>query len=201
MDNSSKGLKYLKLVNSSVQSKTYTFAVFTIIVVIVLIAGAIRPTIIKISQINNDIKVKRDIDKQLGSKLDSLASLTNDYAVKKTELDTLPLLFPSQGNFSLVMSNIEEISKENGFNVLNINFASTDKINLGTKVLKPWSVKVTVTGSKANFVKYLSELESMPMFPRINKVSFTQSSDNNGALQYSIELLLYKLEDPKFYQD
>lgn len=201
MDNSSKGLKYLKLVNGSVQSKTYTFAIFTILVVIVLIAGAIRPTIVKISQINNDIKVKRDIDKQLGSKLDALASLTNDYATKKDELDALPLLFPSQGNFSLVMSNIEEISKKNGFNVLNINFGSTEKINLGTKVLKPWAVKVTVTGSKANFVKYLAELEAMPMYPRINKVSFTQSADNNGAIQYSVELLLYRLEDPKFYLD
>lgn len=201
MDNSSKGLKYLNIVGTTVQSKTYSFAIFTMIVVIVLIGGAIRPTIIKISQINNDIKVKKETNQQLENKIDALASLTNQYATKKLEIDTLPMVFPSQGNYSLIMSNIEQISKSNGFTVASINFGNTDKVNLGTKVLKPWSVKINVSGDKANFIKYLQELEAMPMYPRINKLSFTQSYENGGRTQYSIELLLTRIEDSNFYQD
>lgn len=199
MEQESKGLKYLNIVNGSIQNKTYSFAIFTIIVVAILVAGAIRPTVQKILQINKEIAQKRIVNEQLANKTNALATLTNQYQSRVADFNTLAMLYPSQGNYSLLMSNIEEISQSNGYTLTGINFGSTEKINLGTNVLKPWSIRLSIKGSKANFVKYLQQLEEMPNFPRIMRVSFSNTTDKKGLTAYSVELLIYRIEQPNFY--
>lgn len=200
MAQESKGLKYLNVLNTSIQSKTYTFAAFTIIVVIVLIMGAIRPTVLKITQINKEIKSKRIVNQQLDSKLNALTSLTNQYGTSIESFRTLPLLFPAQGNYSYIMSNIEEIAKRNGFALSSISFAALERTTVGTKALKPWGVRISVKGSRANFIKFLSDLEKMPIYPRLNRVSFSNNTDDNGQTSYSIELMIFRIEEPNFYK-
>ncbi|MCC7289741.1 hypothetical protein IT417_00590 [bacterium] len=200
MEQSTKGLNYLNVINGSIQTKTYSFAVFTIIVVIVLVAGAIRPTVTKIGQINKEIKVKRQINEQLETKTNAIASLTNQYADNKANIDTLPLVFPSQGNFSLLMSNLEVMAKNNGFNLVGINFGAGDKVNLGITTLKPWSVRMTVKGNRANFIKFLEQLEAMPMFPTIIRVTYSNTVDDDGLTPYTIEMRIYKLNESTFYE-
>lgn len=200
MDNNSKGQQYLKAINGSVQSRTYTFVVFTIIVVSILIGGAIRPTVSKITQINEEIKIKKVMNTQLAAKLDAIAALTNQSVNENIKLDNLPLIYPSTGNFSLLMSNIDEISKANGYSLQSITFGSSEKIDLSTAVLKPWTARIGVSGTRANFVKYLSQLEQMPMYPRITKVSYSNSANQQGQTSFSIELLIFKIDNSTFYK-
>ncbi|KKR05523.1 MAG: hypothetical protein UT34_C0002G0030 [candidate division WS6 bacterium GW2011_GWF2_39_15] len=196
---SSKGIDYLKIINGSVQSKTYSFVIFTVIVVIVLLIGAVRPTLLTITKINKDIKEKKLINTQLDTKLQNLSTLSNQYGSIKSDADTLPLMFPTQGNFSLFMSNIEEISKANGFTLNGINFNKNDDFIMKLKVLKPWSARITVSGKKANIIKLLKAYESMPMYPVVNQLSYSNKQDESNQTTFSINLIVFRIDDPNFY--
>lgn len=202
MEQETKGLKYLEIVNKSVQSKTYTFALFTIAVVAILLLGAIRPTLGKIAQIRKEIEQKRIINEQLTNKTNSLASLTNEYYARSDDMKTLALVYPSQGNFSLVLSNIESLANQYGYVLEGINFGAADKVALSTKVLKPWAMKITIRGNKANLINFIKEIEGMPMYPVVNKVSYSTNNRNRtGQMVYSIEALIYKVDEPNFYKE
>ena len=200
MEPESKGLKYLEIVNKSVQSRTYSFAIFTVFVVAILLLGAIKPTLGKISQINEEIKQKKIINEQLTNKTNALSSLTNEYYSQSDDMKSLSMVFPSQGNFSLLMSNIENITSEYGFVLQSINFGSPEKVPSSLKVLKPWAIRISVSGSRANLVNFLKDLEELPMFPTVTKVSYSSGARNrSGELSYSIELQIFKIDEPNFY--
>lgn len=199
MERESQGLKLIKVVNGSVQAKTYTFASFTLIVVMVLLIGAIRPTMIKISEIQKEVEAKQVTNKKLDDKIEALSTLSNEYADNKDMFTKLPLVFPSQGNFSLLLSNIDEIAREQGFNLNNINFGQSDKVKLTYNALKPWNVRFSISGSRANLIPFLSKMESLPMFPTITKVSYSLDKEKLGIITFSIEMVIYKLEDQNFY--
>ncbi|MCK9368821.1 hypothetical protein M0R04_02470 [Candidatus Dojkabacteria bacterium] len=199
MEKQIKRLDLIKMISGTVQAKTYSFGAFTIIVAIILIAFAIRPTVIKIAEINQEIKEKNQIEQKLNDKLTALASLTNEYATNESDIKNLPLIFPSSGNFSLLLSNLEEVASINGFNLIGINFQKADKFESNLIILKPWSARVTVKGNRANLIKLLEQVESMPMYPTITKVSYTDEVDNNGQAVYSFEIVIFKIDDSKFY--
>jgi Tfp pilus assembly protein PilO len=194
-----KSLDLLKIVNGSVQAKTYSFGAFTLIVAIILIAFAIRPTVVKITEINKEIQEKKVVELQLKNKLTALATLTNEYAKNEVDIKSLPLIFPASGNFSLLLSNLEEISSANGFNLIGINFQKADKFDTDLIALKPWSVRVSVAGNKANLIKLLGQVESMPLYPIITKIAYTDEVDSNGQNIYSFEMVVFKVDDSKFY--
>lgn len=199
MDKGAKGLKYLNVISGSIQTKTYSFGAFTLVVIIILIAFAIRPTIVKISEINSEIKEKKIVNQKLDDKLKSIASLSAMYAERQEDIKTLPLIFPSQGNFSLLLSNMDEVVKRNGFVLSNISFGLGDETLINFGALKTWSVRITVAGSRANLNKLLADIESMPMYPIIKRLSFSEDSKNKGTMVYTIELMVFKITDTKFY--
>ncbi len=196
---SSKGLKYLGIINGSIKAKTYTFAIFTLLVLVVLIIGAIRPTASTISRISGEIKQKQMTDELLDKKLQDLATLGNAYIDIEEDLENIPMIFPAGGNFSLLMSNIDEISKEYGYTLSAISFGDLEDYPTDTVVLKPFSAKVTVAGRKTNLIKLLEAYEAMPMYPKVKQVSFVDKVESNGLMNFSIELLVYHLEDPEYF--
>lgn len=194
-----KGTDFLKVISGTIQSKTYSFAIFTIAVVIILLVGAIRPTVLTITKISSDIKEKELINERLNTKINNLSVLSNEYDRLREDFETLPLIFPTQGNFSLFMSNVEQISKDNGYTLNNVSFNTPQEMDLRLTVLKPWAARITVAGSKANLVRLLEAFESMPMYPIVNKVSFANTPDENNQTVISIEMIIFRIDDPNFY--
>ena len=97
------------------------------------------------------------------------------------------------------MSNIEEISKANGFTLNGINFNKNDDFIMKLKVLKPWSARITVSGKKANIIKLLKAYESMPMYPVVNQLSYSNKQDESNQTTFSINLIVFRIDDPNFY--
>lgn len=195
----SKGVGYLKIINGSIQNKAYSFGAFTIIVVIILLVGAIRPTLLTITKINRDINDKTLINERLDSKLDNLSRLNSQYSERSADIKALPLMFPTQGNFSLFMSNVEDIAKSNGYVLNSVSFGNPNEVSYKYTVLKPWMARISVTGNRSNIIKLLNAYENMPMYPIVNKLSFARDSSSSGLTQFSIDLVIFRIDDPNFY--
>ncbi|MCD4811056.1 hypothetical protein K8R14_00410 [bacterium] len=194
---------YIKFLRSSPTKKTmYYMSGFTVLMAILLIAFAIRPTLLTISGINGEIKEKGKIYEALDAKIDALVQLDAQYVELGEELDALQLLYPTSGNFSLFMSNIDAVVSRNGFLLRSLSFAKydTDFYNINTIVLSPWSVQISVEGPESNIDNLFDDLETMPMYPVIERFSFGQE-EQEDLKKFSITMRIYHIENIKFYNE
>lgn len=199
---STRGIGFLNVITGSVRTKTYGFAAFTLFVVVVLIIGAIRPTVLTISRISREIRDKTFLNDQLKTKIDSLATLSSQYSSISSDTENLPLIFPAEGNFSLFMANVEEISKGLGFTLNGISFGKLDleDIDINPNAVAPVSARLNVSGNRQNLIKLLESLESLPMYPTVRQVSYSIPEAGTAITNISIELVIYQVEDPEFFK-
>jgi Tfp pilus assembly protein PilO len=195
--------EYIKIIKESPEKKrSYIFFGLSIFVMIILIVFAIRPTILTITRINKEIKEKTTVDSLLEKKIETLSELDKQYATSKKEFDNLELIFPADGNFSLFMSNIDAIAARNGFALMSVNFDNYkgDTFNIGTKVLVPKAVRLSIRGKDSNLINLLKDLEALPMYPVVESVSFSTQKDKDGLSSFSLNLRIYSIENYKFYK-
>jgi Tfp pilus assembly protein PilO len=194
-------LKYLQFLTQASEKKKMSYmATLTLIFSIVLIAFAIRPTILTIDRINKEVKEKQKISSALSDKIEALSALDQQYIENESSMKALELLFPTSGNFSLFLSNIDSVVARNGFQLRSVGFSEygKDLYDLNTSVLSPWAVRMSVKGSEANLIALLRDLEEMPISPVIDSLSFGKTEDD-GSRSFSIAMRIYHIKMNKFY--
>lgn len=197
-------VEYIKMIKEGPEKRrSYSFFAFTIVATILLIVFAIKPTITTILRINREIKQKEYINQQLTSKRSTLSSLQSKYLERKQDFRTLSLVFPADGNFSLLLSNIDSIVSRNGFVLSSVTFDEYEgNKTASNRVLSPQSMRINVKGKRANIINLLKEFEALPMYPIIDFVSFSSNEDEQGLVSFSIGLRIYDIEkNNKFYEE
>ncbi|MBD3329249.1 hypothetical protein GF357_02030 [Candidatus Dojkabacteria bacterium] len=198
--------KALKVIENSRQ-KAVGYLVFTLFVVSLLLIGAIRPTVLTVIDLLTEIEEKEATVEKLDNKINALKELRTEYngGIRDSIAD-LSMVFPTRGDFSLFLANIEKIADSQGFGLVNISFEkytepSEGEINpVSPDVLVPWTVIINVRGDSANLIKLLKSIESMPMYPEIQNVSFSNKVDDQGMTTFTVVIKVYKIEDPEFYE-
>jgi Tfp pilus assembly protein PilO len=189
------------LKGSSQKNQGYIFTAITVVVAVILIVFAIRPTITTIIRINNEISEKKELNTSLDNKINALSQLDKQYTTSKDDFNNLKLLYPADNDFSLVLANIQPILARDSFSLSGISFDEyqNEDFTVTTKVLEPYSLKLSVVGSPANIVNLLKDLESLPMSPVIESLSYSDQKDSNGSTIFSVELRVYKIDNVNFY--
>lgn len=199
----SKRLELVKLIKEAPSKQVENvFVGLTYIFAVLLLVFAIIPTINTIFQINKEIQEKQTVYKALENKIIALSSLDGQYNENLDKFKDLTLLYPTSGNFSLFLSNIDAVISRNNFVLDAISFSEYDRdtFQIKTSVVKPWSVRIVVSGKKVYLVTLLRDLEAMPMFPVIESLAYGTDIDDEGNTKYSITLRIYHVENPKFYE-
>lgn len=196
-------LKYLKFLTDSPSAQTMYYLVgFTILMATLLIFFAVRPTILTISRINGEIKEKKRINEALTKKIDAMSKLDEQYIEFSENLDSLQLIFPTSGNFSLFLSNIEAVVSRNGFALRGVSFSEydADLYDVNSAVLSPWAVQISVIGPESNLNNLFDGLEAMPMYPVIDRFTYGQE-EKEGGKSFSLSMRIYHVENNKFYSN
>ena len=190
------------LKNPPSQKVMYYMSGFTVLVSILLIMLAIRPTFLTINSINREIKEKTRIFEALDDKISALVQLDTEYVQLGDNLESLQLIYPTSGNFSLFMSNIDAVVSRNGFLLRGLSFSEYDSelYDINSAVLSPWAVQISVVGPESNLNNLFQDLEAMPMFPVIDRFSYGQDIEE-GLKNFSIAMRIYHIENNKFYND
>jgi Tfp pilus assembly protein PilO len=199
-----KQLKYLGfLKNPPSKTTMYYLSGFTVLVAILLIAFAIRPTLLTIDRIRGEIKEKEGIYEALDTKIEAMIQLDEQYSELEGQIESLQLIYPTSGNFSLFMSNIEAVVSRNGFSLRGLSFSDydADLYDLTSTVLSPWSVQISVSGPESNLDNLFDDLQAMPMYPVIDRLSYSEDENDDGSKNFSIMMRIYHIENNKFYSD
>ena len=186
------------------KNKTIGYGLFTLAAIIVLLAGAVIPTVATITKIISEVEQKKVINEQLETKILALTALKKQYNSEvRDTLEDISLVYPNRGDFSLLVVNIDEISKRNGFTVDSIGFSEPSSSSSDTEVayslLIPWNVSLSVKGEKADIISLLSDLESMPTFSNIRGFTYNPTELAEEGTSFNIILEIYKVNDPNFY--
>lgn len=186
------------------KNKTSSYISFgvSLLISILLIVFALRPTIATIIKINKEIKQKKVVTSQLKNKIEALSNLDKEFKDSKEKFDTLQFIFPENKSFTLLLSNIEPIITRNGFKLLSVSFDSYDNetYTLAPKALTPSSFRVSIKGDSTNFLSLLKDLEGMPNYPVLEATSFSNQKDEDGLSNFSIVLRVYDVSRSNFYE-
>lgn len=205
LESSARKVEYVKMVKGGTGKKReMIFTGLTYIVAILLIVFALVPTFKTVKNINSEIKKKEQISSALKSKLEALTSLDGQYTENRETFENLSLIFPTSQNFSLFLANIDAIVTRNNFVLKSIGFSDKNKsqkteTELKTSALKPYSVRLSVTGNRINLISFLKDLEALPMYPVIESISYSSDVDERGNTDYSLGLRIYQIENVNFY--
>lgn len=196
----SKLLENVNLINSK-KKQVYAFGLFTAFVVIILLAGAIAPSIRTISVLLSEIKEKEGLLNELEVKVETLGSLQTQYEEISDPIRDLKLVFPNSGDFSLLMANLEDLTTSHNYNLRSITFGdSDDDFKYDTTVLQPKLITVVVEGSNQDLIPFLKSIEELPMYPTITAVSYTSEPGEEGENIISIKMVIYEITDSNFYE-
>lgn len=180
------------------------FTGLTFIVAVLLIVFAIVPTISTVTEINKEIKEKERITQALESKIKALNDLDNQFNTNEETFKDISLIFPSSQNFSLFLANIDAIVTRNNFVLNSIGFSEYKETKeemgkLKLTALSPYSVRLSVKGSKMNLISFLRDLESLPMYPVVESINYSSDVDAQGNTDFSLNLRVYHVENVNFY--
>jgi hypothetical protein len=184
---------------------TVWYAVFTIIAIAVLLVGAVKPTATTIFSIIDEIEEKEKIVEDLDKKSQAISTLRAEYNNSlHNDLQSLSLIYPSRGDFSLITVNLDEICKRNNFELASISLESVNSTYDTTEpkqlsIMEPWQINLNVSGYKTNLIPFLKDLEESPMYPEIQSVNYTDIQDASGKTRFTIVIKVYKIDDPEFY--
>lgn len=165
--------------------KTYTLAGITALVVGFLIFFALRPTFIRISEMNKEIEDKKIFLEEIDSKLVTINDLIRQKQSIEKELVYFNEDFPIEKKSGFVVANFAEIASQ--FNILltSVDFEEDLDREEGAEpdveypdFVKTVRVYLTFEGNVSDFEKYVEYLES---FPRIFDIKILDY--NNSELE------------------
>lgn len=186
------------------KNKSFTYIIVSLLIIIVLLLGAIQPTIMSINKVLFEISEKEFIISNADVKINAISTLKREYneSVGKNFKD-IALVYPARGDLSLFLVNIDELARNNGFELKNISFEGVQNEEGASEievlqVLEPYYVTIQINGDPNNFISFLNKIEEMPSNSIIEKVSVGQG-DSKGYKDYTVNIKIYRVRESEFY--
>ena len=164
------------------QRKTYTTLGVTILLVVMLSLVAIRPTIIKIGEIQADIKAKEKLKTELEGKLKILIDLDQKYRDYEQIIPLLDQSIPAKSDTASLTANFSELVKSYNMTLNSIQFA--ESINSGSanqgignisipETVELIKITLSIDGTYEGLKSITKALESYPRPMHISKFSIS----------------------------
>jgi len=154
---------------------------------------ALKPTIITITNLWEEKKIKKDFEQKLGKKIQSLQEAQIYFAEAQAIIPLVDKTLPVEANFTQFERELEYLVFKNNLVLVDAQF---DKFDLVGKTveeqsdqdkpkekekLTPINFKIRVGGSYLGLKEFLSELERLDRTVTIEQISFAKETDIQGA--------------------
>jgi hypothetical protein len=177
--------------------KAYSFVGFTLIVVLIFLFGAIRPTLTTITRIRGEINQKEKVNNQLQTKINTLEDLQVKYHTNRQRFDFIDHFFPSNMDYSLVMVSLDRIVNNYGFELTSLSITENEREFEGVTTpdnMDPVAIRMVVEGRKSNLIPLIDHLENLPIFPSVTRFAWAPSDSDEEFVdtEATISLITFK---------
>lgn len=180
-------LNILRLYKNKPNFKIYLELILSIFAIVIFSIFAIKPTVITIVELNKEIKGKQETSRKLKLKIQNLQIANTNLQNESSRLYLISQAIPSLANPEIFIKQIENLSVQNGVNLLRLS--ASDVLLIGEKdsIKKskdfaslegnpeelPFSM--SVTGPYANLSNFLKSVENLRRPVKIDSITITSS--------------------------
>jgi Tfp pilus assembly protein PilO len=174
--------------------KTFTFLGVTLVLMIILLMGAIKPTITKITDLNAEIKVKSEVNDKLQEKINNIGKLQEEYEERKEDLSVIEVFFPKDMDYSLVLASLEKVTEKYGFELSSVSITLSESEDSEYKDMEVVNIRITGEGRNTKVTQLLKHLEELPIVPNLKSVSISpdEDSDEEDWVDVGINMKVFK---------
>jgi len=193
-------LNILSIYNNKPNLKIYLELALSLTTIIIFAVFAIKPTIVTIIELSQEIKNKEEIITKLDQKITTLKLVSNILNSEADELVLVNQAVPSMADMESVIKQIEILASTNVVEIRNI--ASADVVLRGDLVKTNKSIEVaelpngtkgldmtiSVSGQYADLFNFMKSLETLRRPIRIDSYIFNTNKtvDNNKVIILTI---------------
>ncbi len=172
------------------EKKSRTILGMTLFSLIVFGAFAIRPSLVTISQLRQEVKKAREAKTFLDQKIDRLSQAQVNYQIALEDVKLVDRALPPEPSVPAIL---ETLSLAAGKNSVSLEKTTFEKV-LEETGLKTLPFTVRVVGELENINKFITELEKGIRQMDVQKVKMSRSGENLEHLVAEIELVTHYYE-------
>lgn len=182
-------LDILAIYNSKPNLKAYLELILSLGTIVIFSIYAIKPTVLTIVELNNEIKSKENTVLLLTQKVSNLKIASNLLQKESQNLEIIDNAVPTGANVEQLVKQIEKIALDNSVAIR--NFSSTNiflKGNSDKKVESELPVSFSITGNYQNLFQFLQTIENLRRPFRIDSFVFNSNitADNEKFIVLTI---------------
>jgi len=167
---------------------------FTIAAVIFFAIFAIRPTLITMSDLVNELEEKRKLNTKLSQKIASLSSLQGQYSNWSQRAKVLDQAFPSSPELINVLKLVEKLASDNKLAISSLQISqlpkNTDTVTDAQKLNRlAFSISMTVIGDYPSIRQFISDIQNSRRVISTDTITFT-TKDSADKRQLSATIVL-----------
>lgn len=166
--------------------QAYALLTLSLLTISFFIVTAIRPTLRTIAGLVAELNEKKEIEKQLESKINNLSLARANYENAQQDLSFLDQALPVETEFTLLLMQIEDLAKENK---VSLEGESFPKVHLLFKNETQIQFKLLANASYQDLQNFATALENYRRVTVLNSylLKKAKSKDNSETLVLEME--------------
>jgi len=167
--------RYLATVQQQPLLKASLYLVLSLLLIIVLIWAALRPTLITIASLSGDIKQQEEIEKKLDVKLSQISQAQQVLSANEARLVVLNQALPVGEEFSAWGKRMEELAQESGVVLTGVSLENYQNFSL------------TVQGNYSQLKSFLDRVESLRRLMKIESSQIVSAEKLTMTIKGKLE--------------
>lgn len=160
----------------------YTGLTLTLLTIAFFGVFALKPTIVTIASLLKEQQSKKQIDRELQTKINALASAQTNYSLMENSLPLVDDALPAEPSLSQIVYQLEILVQQEGLTITSLAFEPVTLVGepkekrVAKKVPGPntLSFSLSLTGNFENLTRLVSSLEKLRRIVTIDSLTFTQ---------------------------
>jgi Tfp pilus assembly protein PilO len=187
-------LNVLNLYNTKPNLRIYLELTLSIFTIIIFAIFAIKPTILTVIELNNEIKSKTSLVQELNTKIKNLQTAGQILQTNASDLLYLEQALPDTAKPDNFVKQFEVLALESNVKIVGIsssdviiNGKSNDKKKSGDQSsialnADELAFSISISGDYQSLINYLTKLESLRRPLKIDSIAINSTNTDNGKV-------------------
>lgn len=167
--------RYLATVQQQPLLKASLYLVLSLLLIIVLIWAALRPTLITIASLSGDIKQQAEIEKRLDAKISQISQAQQVLSANEDKLIVLNQALPIGEEFSTWGKRMEGLAQEEGVVLTGVSLENYQDFSL------------TIQGNYLQLRNFLNRVESLRRLMKIESAQVVSAENLTMTIKGKLE--------------
>lgn len=177
--NQNKRINLQKLAKDK-KARSFAWLSMTIFAISFFSVVAIRPTLVTIAKLTREIKDKKEANKQLEDKINTLIAAQDEYVKNSDNIFLLDQSLPKKSEFPLFAFSLEQLASGSGIEIKSFSFekifiTKNTNAKLANQAYSILGFSLTASGDYFKLKDFISKLETSRRIIKVDGVSFKQA--------------------------